>query len=198
MRIGSIFLLIGVVFLLLLGSAQAADFSAEVVNTNQGQTTRAKIFIQTDKIRMETPGTEEYTILRSDRKVIWIVIPEEKTYIEIQSPHVRGAEVKMKGELKREYLSSETLNGYATKKYEVHYLDKDTVHKAHQWVASDLNYPIKISALDGSWSTEYRNIQVGPQANSLFEIPEGFDRVSKAVPSPADSKPDADAQVKGK
>jgi hypothetical protein len=198
MRIGSIFLLIGVVFLLPLGSAQAADFSAEVVNTNQGQTTRAKIFIQTDKIRMETPGTEEYTILRSDRKVIWIVIPEEKTYIEIQSPHVRGAEVKMKGELKREYLSSEIVNGYATQKYEVHYLDKDTVHKAHQWVASDLNYPIKISALDGSWNTEYRNIQVGPQANSLFEIPEGFDRVSKAVPSPADSKPDADAQVKGK
>jgi len=190
MRIGSIFLLIGVVFLLPLGSAQAADFSAEVVNTNQGQTTRAKIFIQTDKIRMETPGTEEYTILRSDRKVIWIVIPEEKTYIEIQSPHVRGAEVKMKGELKREYLSSETVNGYATQKYEVHYLDKDTVHKAHQWVASDLNYPIKISALDGSWSTEYRNIRVGPQADSLFEIPEGFDRISKSDPPPAESKPD--------
>ena len=198
MRIGSIFLLIGVVFLLLLGSAQAADFSAEVVNINQGQTTRAKIFIQTDKIRMETPGTEEYTILRSDRKVIWIVIPEEKTYIEIQSPHVRGAEVKMKGELKRGYLSSETLNGYATKKYEVHYLDKDTVHKAHQWVASDLNYPIKISALDGSWTTEYRNIQVGPQANSLFEIPEGFDRVSKAAPSPSESKPDGTPPAKGK
>ena len=42
----------------------------------------------------------------------------------------------MKGEVNRQYLTSETVNGYATKKYEVHYLDKDTLHKAHQWIAS--------------------------------------------------------------
>jgi len=190
MRIWFMGILIGTLGFLALGPAQAADFSAQVVNTYQGQTTQAKIFVQTDKIRMETQGTEEYTILRADKSVIWIVVPEEKTYIEIPSPQARRPEVKMNGEVSREYLSSETVNGYATKKYEVRYLDKDTLHRVHQWVASDLDYPIKISALDGSWSTEYRNIQTGPQANSLFEIPEGFDRISRSAPSPADSKPD--------
>jgi hypothetical protein len=188
----------GAVIFWFIGSAPAADFSAEVLNTYQGQTTRAKIFVQADKIRMETPGTEEYTILRSDKSVIWIVIPEEKTYIEVRSPRERGPERKMKGEVSREFLSSETVSGLATKKYEVRYLDKDTLHKAHQWIATDLNYPIKISALDGSWSTEYRNIQVGPQASSLFEIPEGFDRVSKSDPSPSDSKPDGNPPAKAK
>jgi hypothetical protein len=144
---------------------------------------------------METLGTEEYTILRSDKRLIWIVIPEEKTYIEIPSSQTQGADVKMKGEVSRQYLSSETINGHATKKYEVRYLDKDTLHKAHQWIASELNYPIKISALDGSWSTEYRNIRIGPQPNNLFEIPEGFDKISRSEPSPSDSKPDP---VKGK
>ncbi len=193
---GLFFLLIAL--FLTAGQAPAAEFSADVLNLYQGQETRAKIYVQTDKIRMETPDTEEHTILRTDKKVIWIVIPEEKTYLEIHSPQTQGSAVKMKGEVNRQYVSSETLNGYATKKYEVHYLDKDTLHKAHQWIASDLNYPIKISALDGSWSTEYRNIRIAPQPASLFEIPEGFDRVSKSAPSPADSKPEANPPAKGK
>jgi hypothetical protein len=175
-------------FFLMVGLVQAADFSAEVFNTYQGQATQSKVYVQEGKIRLETLGTEEYTILRTDKKVIWIVIPEEKTYLEIQSLNSQGAGEKMKGEVNRQYLSSETVNGYATKKYEVHYLDKDTLHKAHQWISSDLNYPIKISALDGSWSTEYRNIRIGSQADSLFEIPQGFDRISRSDPSSSESK----------
>jgi len=195
MRVWAVLGSILFVFFLTIGLVRAADFSADVFNTYQGQATQAKIFVQMEKIRMETPGIEEYTILRTDKRVIWIVIPEEKTYIEIQSSQPQGAGVKMKGEVSRQYLSSETVNGYATNKYEVHYLDKDTLHKAHQWIASDLNYPIKISALDGSWSTEYRNIRIGLQPDNLFEIPQGFDRISRSEPSPSESKPDP---VKGK
>ena len=195
MRVWAVLGSILFVFFLTIGLVRAADFSADVFNTYQGQATQAKIFVQMEKIRMETPGIEEYTILRTDKRVIWIVIPEEKTYIEIQSSQPQGAGVKMKGEVSRQFLSSETVNGYATNKYEVHYLDKDTLHKAHQWIASDLNYPIKISALDGSWSTEYRNIRIGLQPDNLFEIPQGFDKISRSEPSPSDSKPDP---VKGK
>ena len=191
MRVWAVLGSILFVFFLTIGLVRAADFSADVFNTYQGQATQAKIFVQMEKIRMETPGIEEYTILRTDKRVIWVVIPEEKTYIEIQSSQPQGAGVKMKGEVSRQYLISETVNGYATNKYEVHYLDKDTLHKAHQWIASDLNYPIKISALDGSWSTEYRNIRIGLQPDNLFEIPQGFDRISRSEPSPSDSKPDS-------
>lgn len=185
-------------FFLTVGLAQAVDFSADVFNTHQGQATQAKIYVKAGKIRMETPGTEEYTILRTDKKVIWLVVPEEKTYIEVHSPQPPGTGEKIKGEVNRQYLISETVNGYATKKYEVHYLDKETLHKAHQWIAQDLNYPIKISDLDGSWSTEYRNIRIGPQADSLFEIPQGFDKISRSDPSPSESKPAANPPPKGK
>jgi hypothetical protein len=173
------------VIFLTAGSAGAAEFSAELINTHRGQKNIAKIYVQAEKMRMETPGTEEYTILRSDKKLIWIVIPDEKTYIEIPTTPAPRGDAKMKGEIGRELVGSETVNGYETKKYEVRYLDQDTLHKAHQWIASDLNYPIKISALDGSWSTEYRDIKAGPQDKSLFEIPEGFDRVSRFEPAPA-------------
>lgn len=185
-------------FFLTLGLAQAAEFSADVFNTQQGQATQAKIYVQTNKIRLETLGAEEYTILRPDQSVIWIVVPEEKSYLEIWSSQPREGDGKMKGEVKRHYLSSESINGHETKKFEVHYLDKKTLRKAHQWIATDLNYPIKISALDGSWSTEYRNIRIGSQPDNLFEIPPGFDKISRPEPSPSESEPDAHPPAKEK
>lgn len=168
------------------GAVPAADFSAEVVNISQGKTVRAKIYVQAEKIRMEMPGVEDHTIVRSDRQVVWVVIPEDKTYVELPSPPApgTGAKAKMKGEINRTYLGSETVNGFAAEKYEVHYRDQEKVHKAYQWIAADLDYPIKISALDGSWSTEYRNIQMGAQPESLFEIPPGFARVAETGPAP--------------
>lgn len=198
MRVWAVPVSILFAFFLTIGVVQGADFSADVFNTHQGQAIQGKIYVQKDKIRMETPGAEEYTILRSDKRVIWIVIPEEKSYIEIRSSQPQGSEVKMKGEIRRHYLSSETVNGHATEKYEVHYLDKETLHKAYQWIATDLNYPIKISALDGSWTTEYRNIRIGSQPENLFEIPQGFDKVSRSEPSPSGTEPDAKFPAKGK
>ncbi len=172
-----------------LGFSFAIDFSADVINSMQGQTSRSKIFVKPDKIRLETEGVEGYTILRMDRNVIWIVVPDQKTYIEVKSEQSRGSGEKLKGEVSRQYLNSETVNGYMTKKYEVHYMDKNTLQKAYQWVATDLNYPVKISAIDGGWSTEYRNILVETQPDRLFEIPEGFEKIAKSESSQSESKP---------
>lgn len=36
-----------------------------------------------------------------------------------------------------------------------------------------VNFPVKTAAVDGSWTQEYRNIKMGPQPNSLFEVPSG-------------------------
>ena len=171
------------------GSSYAIDFSADVINSMQGQTSQSKIFVKPEKIRMETEGLESYTILRMDKNLIWIVVPEEKTFIEVKSEQSRRSSEKIKGEISRTYLSSETINGYATKKYEVQYVDKNTVQKAYQWVATDLNCPIKISAVDGGWYTEYRNILVGTQPDRLFEVPEGFERVARSEPSQPESTP---------
>ncbi len=184
--LGFVFLLLSPVF---SGVGYAIDFSADVVNNLQGQTSQSKIFVKTDKIRLETEGVEGYTILRMDKKVIWVVIPDEKTFIEVKSDQPRGSSEKIRGEVSRKYLSSEVVNGYATKKYEVRYMDKKNMQEAYQWVATDLNYPIKISAVDGTWSTEYRNILVAKQPDRLFEVPEGFEQVTKSEPSSVEPNP---------
>jgi hypothetical protein len=160
------------------GNALAAEFSAYMNNKAQGQPVQSKIYMKNDKVRIETKGEEAYSIVRIDKNVVWMVFPKGKTYMEMV-PHERQVPgEKLKGEVSRKYVGSETVNGYPTKKYEVTVKDGEMSDKAHQWVSTDLNYPIKISAIDGSWSTEYKNIKMGSQPDSLFELPAGYEKMA--------------------
>ena len=38
--------------------------------------------------------------------------------------------------------------------------------------------PVKTAAADGSWTVEYKNIDRGSQADSLFEVPAGFQKTA--------------------
>jgi hypothetical protein len=48
----------------------------------------------------------------------------------------------------------------------------------HQWWATDINFPVKTAADDGSWVMEYRDINIGSQPDSLFDIPSGYQKLS--------------------
>jgi hypothetical protein len=167
------------VSLAVLGHAFAAEFSADMINKAAGQTMQSKIYMKDNKIRMETKGEKAYSIVRMDKKLMWVIMPEEKSYMEMISDQLQQVPgEKMKDEVGRKYLGSETVNGYPTKKYEVTIKNGEISDKAYQWIATDLNYPIKIAAVDGNWSTEYKNIKTGGQSDSLFEIPAGYEKMA--------------------
>lgn len=178
MKKNMILVFVLIMSLTIFNSVFAAEFSADMINQAQGKTLQSKIYMKKNKIRLETKGQEAYSILRTDKNVAWMVFPKDKAYMEMvpQVPQVQGE--KLKGEVSRKYLGSETIDGRPTKKYEVILKDADISDKAYQWVATDLNYPIKISAVDGSWSTEYKNIKVGAQPDSLFELPAGYEKMA--------------------
>jgi len=168
-----------VVSLAVLGHVFAAEFSADMTNKADGQTMQSKIYMKNNKFRMEPKGEKAYSIVQMDKKVMWVIMPEEKAYMEMKSDQLQQVSgEKMKGEVGRKYLSSETVNGFPTKKFEVTIKDGEISDKAYQWIATDLNFPIKIAALDGSWSTEYKNIKVDGQPDSLFEIPAGYEKMA--------------------
>ncbi|MDI6755354.1 MAG: hypothetical protein QME78_13285 [Thermodesulfobacteriota bacterium] len=178
MKKNMILVFVLIMSLTIFNSVFAAEFSADMINKAQGQTLQSKIYMKKNKIRLETKGEEAYSIVRTDKNVAWMVFPKDKAYMEMipQGPQVQGE--KLKGEVSRKYLGSETIDGRPTKKYEVILKDADISDKAYQWMATDLNYPIKISAVDGSWSTEYKNIKVGAQPDSLFELPAGYEKMA--------------------
>lgn len=163
-------------------TAFAQEFSADMVMTQNGVTTNAKVFMSGQKSRMEAPGS--ISISRMDKKVMWILMPEQKMYMEqaFDPSKMMASSEKVEGELERTPLGKDTVDGKVTDKYKVTYEIQGMRNEMYQWIESGFNFPIKTSSLDGSWSAEYRNIKTGPQPDSLFEVPAGYKKFSMDMP----------------
>lgn len=155
--------------------------SASVVHKAAGKTTSSRMFISSGKFRMESEEMAgSYMIVRRDLKKVWMVMAQNKSYIEM--PEGKESETplpdeKMKGEVSRKELGKETVDGHPAVKYEITAKVGDKTTTFHQWMATDISFPVKMAAVDGSWTVEYRDIKIGPQADSLFEIPAGFQKM---------------------
>jgi len=155
----------------------AVEFSADMTTRAEGETMKGKFYISGTNTRVETG--ESIVIYRQDKGVMWVLEPSEKVYFEMpidmsDAPRTSG---RMEGEIERKLLGEETVNGYRTNKYRVTVKEGGSVESVYQWVAPDLDFPIKAEAVDGSWSTEYSNIRKSAPA-SLFEVPPGYEKMS--------------------
>ena len=155
---------------------QMPEFSADVVMQSQGQEIQSKTYISKDKIRTETRG--QIMIIRKDLNVMWIVMSEQGMYME--NPIDLNAMVRdsqtMPGEIERVPMGKENIDGQAADKFKITYDAGKGPVTMFQWVG-DKQIPVKMQSEDGSWSVDYKNIQIGPQPASLFEVPEGYQKM---------------------
>lgn len=167
--------------LALAAAAAVQEFSADVVTKTKGQTINSKMNYGGDKWRLETTagGKKTISIVRSDKKVVWMVMPEQRLYLEqkMQPEHQRGMTAKQNGEVSRKKIGRESVNGIAADKYEVTYKNGRKTEKMHQWISDD-KWPVKSAAVDGSWSTEFKNVSKGDQPDVLFSVPAGYNKMS--------------------
>jgi outer membrane lipoprotein-sorting protein len=174
-------LFIGLLFILFIsGSAFAIEFTADTISTYNGHKTSGKIYFKKDKTRMDMESPQEMiAITRLDKKLIWNIMPKEKMYMEfpLKQENKPLVQEKFEGEIERKYIGDETIDGHPTKKYLVKYKVKDNEQQVYQWMATDINFPIKTSAVDGSWSHEYKNIKMEAPDDSLFELPAGYTKI---------------------
>ncbi len=164
----------------------AEEFSAEVVNTAQDQRFEGKVYIGTDRMRMETP--EAVTITRMDQKKIWVLMPPQRMYLEqsFNTASLLATSEKLPGEIERTLMGEEQVGGKPAKKFRVVYRQDGREESVFQWYVPEFSMPIKIAAGDGSWVMEYRNIKLGRQPESLFELPAGYKKFSPDFSSLSD------------
>ncbi len=146
--------------LVLLASAlcaEAVELSADMITKDGDQKQKGKLYVKGNKYRIETKNSTEYAIIRHDKNKSWIVMPEQKAYIEMPFDPKRKPAIEERQSLdgNRKLLGSETVNGRATKKYEVTGTEGQPGEPFYQWVAPDINFPIKTEAINGNWSIEY-------------------------------------------
>lgn len=184
-RVGSFkkFLAAVTLVLSLATLASAAEFSADMVTKGGGQEMTGKVFVKGQKIRQEFGGSGAdamISIVRMDRKVTWVLMPQEKTYMEMpmkESPE-DPALIEKADPAKVKRLGKETVNGFVCEKIQV--TEKDAVFT--QWLSMELGWPIKGEGAspEGSTSFEYKNIRKGGVSDILFDVPAGYRKM--AVP----------------
>jgi outer membrane lipoprotein-sorting protein len=175
-----VMIVISVIAIAGFARALAIELSADTITTGKGkQTHTSKMYLKGEKYRMEMPGQHQYIILRQDKNVMWIVMPDNKSFMEMpfdpkQKPRI---EEKQTGEVSRKLIDSENIDGHPTQKYEVTVREATKIEKFYQWMATDIHFPIKIAAIDGSWSVDYKNIKTSV-SDMLFEVPAGYQKRS--------------------
>jgi outer membrane lipoprotein-sorting protein len=110
-------------------------------------------------------------------------MPAQMMYMEMQSggrqdmAPVDPDEIDKLGDKK--YLGKEKVNGYMCSKYR-YTLHGKSSGTAIYWISKKLNFPIKmkVDETSGGITMEFRNIQEKTVPASLFNIPDGYQKMS--------------------
>lgn len=185
LRFGLIMIILFVAVPALSVSINAAEFSADMINTSPMGKIEGKMFFKEGNFRQEMMmgGQKQITIFRKDKNVVWVLMPAQMMYMEMQAGSQQNMapvdpdEIDKLGE--KEYLGKEKVNGYMCSKYRYTFHDKSS-GTAIYWISNKFNFPIKMQTqgTSGSMSMEYRNIQEKTVPASLFNIPGGFQKMS--------------------
>ena len=186
-----ILIAIGLVTVLSTVSADAAppnrpqaEYSADATIENEEGTTKQKIFVTPTKERKEMltgSGEGAVQIFRYDSKVMWMLMPSEKMYMEHS---IAGGPAKGNDTSQWTYedtaVGEETLNGMKVTKFKTIATSTDgKKYGGFSWRTKEgINLKQDLLYKEGNEKkrmlTELSNLQVGRQDPKLFEIPDGF------------------------
>ena len=167
---------IGVSMLPAWAAEKKTEYSALQKYTEKGKIVEGMIYVGQDKKRMEMDGAAQ--IFRFDKGVIWILMPARNMYMEQSIKNVPGWKEELKI-LKKEKVGKETINGIKTTHYKTVGENSQGKKFAGESWLSDEGIAIRndMQADDGSGiiiRTELKDLKIGKQDDSLFEVPAGY------------------------
>lgn len=138
-----------------------------------------------DRQRVELVPGGATVILRLDRGVTWTLMRDSRLFLERPiEPGNKNPLVYQPDEMDGyEKLGEETVDGHPViKERFVMKNAGDEPKEVYRWFATDVGWPLKAQAVDGSWALEYRDVEVMPQDPGLFEVPEGYSSIAGQQP----------------
>lgn len=163
-------------------SASGAEFSALMVLKQKGRVMPGKIYIKDGKMRQEFMDEQGHTvtIVRRDKRRIWIIMPWEKTYVELPLGfHLPGQFLQIPPEaVSRRRVCTEEMCGY-----QVDRIDITIPGGAREtyWVSQKLGVPIKKVRRGDQYSVEYSDIRERKLEDRLFEVPPGCEKIASST-----------------
>ena len=174
---------LSVLFLLMVGFtaphvAFALEFTADQITKIDGRTHKAFIYYRDQMWRIEhhSLGPVNVTIVRKDKQVVWHLLSRMKHFKTLPYDAEQDLRVTpaLEGEIARQEIGTEVREGHPTILYEVTTRQGERVEQYYQWIATDLQFPMKLAKKDGSWIVEYQHVKMRAVSDYLFNLPVNF------------------------
>ena len=166
-------------------ASDSVEFSALFIERDNGTEQRGKIYVAENMSRYELQGSNEVVVTRHDKKVIWLIFPKLRKYVEqpyLGEPkqNYSGAHESDTGDLSREFIDHEMEDSYRLKKYlvTVKYNNGESVDRYYEWYRDNFPVPVKTESLDGKTSYRYLNIKMGRPPVEFFSQPKGYKKIT--------------------
>lgn len=134
-----------------------------------------------ERREMDQGGQKMITIMRQDKKVVWMLMPEQKMYMEMPINGDRPQPGDMSGyKIEQTTVGKETVNGVSATKGKVIMTDsKGAKMGGFMWTTADgIVVKTDVIAMDKGnkmrMKMELTNLKVGHQDPAMFEIPSGY------------------------
>ncbi|MEE8574176.1 MAG: DUF4412 domain-containing protein, partial [Thermodesulfobacteriota bacterium] len=166
------------------------EYSAERVMKMEGRLFNQTVYHAPGKERGETEfrGQKSIMIIRTDKELFWTLMPMQKMYME--HPIEKAKEGRMSiydVDVKFTELGKETINGMKTTKSKVTSVDgRGVSSEGIMWMTGDgivVRYEMRAKGAGGAGASapapmvmELKNLKIGKQPASLFEIPAGYQK----------------------
>jgi hypothetical protein len=176
--------------------ASAAEFSADLTRTENGKVVKSRHYRKGVMVRDEDTAKGIVQIIRPDKHVSWIIVPNGKLYFEQALPANAGTKstVRQWADLAKtnkdvRKLGTETVDGYTCDKYTLtRQVNLNAMTKGHAkggksvavtvyaWLSPQLDQEVKVfsESSQGTSSAELTNIKEQKLPASLFEVPAGY------------------------
>jgi len=165
------------------------EYSADEHMETEDFAMQAKVYHAPGKERREQDmsGMRQIMIMRSDKGVVWMLMPEQKMYMEMKMKMDQGkkdaSDIK---DYKIEYtvVGEEIVNGMNTTKSKVIMTDKkDNKFSGFMWVSKEgimvkMDTVSKVEGANMRVKMERMNIKIQRQDSQLFEVPSGYNKMS--------------------
>jgi hypothetical protein len=170
-------------------AAPPQQFSADMVMTAQGHAVTGKYAMSGDKMRMEmgAMGQTTITIARHDKKVSWVLMPAQKTYMEMKMEGKGQGPTPFDADANFQYTPAgkEIVDGHPCRKMKFTVTKGGQSFSGFHWLATDLkDLPVKWSDEAGTSVMEFKNIKMGAPPADLFEIPAGYKKMEMPAGHP--------------
>jgi hypothetical protein len=158
------------------------DYSADTVMETADVAIRGKLYAAPNKERREYAegGQNMAMIMRADKKLAWMLMPEEKMYMEFDMSKQTRSDDLSGWKIEQTVVGPETIDGIKTTKSKVVMTGPKGEKMAGFWWLTKENIIVKMDAISvdqgrkDRFKIENKNIKIGKQDPMLFEVPAGY------------------------